>query len=733
MPIDSLLPALPRRLLVVLLLLVASQGQAFTLGQVQGVVSIGRPLDVAVAVDLDPNEAVSAACFAADVFQGDIRQDPSDVAVQLEPTALPSTRLVRVVSRSRIEEPIVTVYLRAGCQQMISRRYSLLAELPSAPAASPPSRVAAVPLVEPAATAGPTTGAATGAAGAAVAVDSPLQAGAASRTTNRASTGARTGAAQRVAPRQRAAVARSTRPAPPRAAASVRPVPAAGSNRASAAGRASERAPAASGPGAGQSRLRLDPLEQLSERVATLESSAATSPAQPGEREARDAERLDRLEASIKNLLVLAAKNEASLRDVRQQIEAGQSDRWNNALVTVLLGLLLLSLLAIVYLLTRMSRRQEDDGGRWFDARRQAERDAEPAAPAKAAPVSPARPAPVSPSRPGALAPSAAADSQPAPIARGDHRSGQPSDRPPSEPTRPLEQVARVPEAGLRSSQVDVSLVEMSESTFDRLMQSGAAHNAVRPSRDTVPMVTPHADSAAAPAASVAPSGGGAAGRRHIDADEMIDIRQRAEFFVTLGQTDQAVQVLETRIAQDAASCPQLQLDLLALFHALGLEADYEQLRAGLAGLFNVRVPDFADFALEGRVLEQYPGVMDRVIAAWRKPAVLDTLEQILYRNGPDAERFDLAAFRDLLLLHAVAQSARGSEAGRNTTGPDGSGSAVDIDLSELFAAQPVGVPPARDADAVPPPAPTLVGQATDILIDFDLSEEAGTGRPRQG
>ncbi len=149
MPIASFVPILSQRLLASLILLGCMQCQAFTLGQVQGAVLLGRPLNVAVPVQLDPNEVVTSACFEADVFHGDTRQDPAGVSVRLEPTSLPSTSLVRVTSRTRIDEPIVTVYLRAGCAQMISRRYSLLADMASEPDAPIVPRVAAVPLVEP--------------------------------------------------------------------------------------------------------------------------------------------------------------------------------------------------------------------------------------------------------------------------------------------------------------------------------------------------------------------------------------------------------------------------------------------------------------------------------------------------------------------------------------------------------------------------------------------------------
>ncbi len=206
--------------------------------------------------------------------------------------------------------------------------------------------------------------------------------------------------------------------------------------------------------------------------MATLESNATAVPTQVNERDAREAERLDRLEASVKALLALAQKNEASLRDVRSRIDSAQADRSGSTVTTLLFVLLLLSLLAIVYLLTRMSRRQEHGGERWFDARPMPDTQFAP-------PQQTARSA-RAPLPEGGTAPMP----RTAPVPLADRQPGEPA-----EPTRPMAQEGGVRDAGTGNAQVDVSLVEMSESTFDLLMQSGPTHNAQRQARATMPMM----------------------------------------------------------------------------------------------------------------------------------------------------------------------------------------------------------------------------------------------------
>lgn len=715
MSIALLLYAQPKRWLVVLFMLASLQSHALTLGRVQEAALIGRPLEVTVQIQLDPNQSLSSACFEADVFYADNRQDPAGVTVRLEPTPAPQSANLRIASRSRIDEPIVTVVVRAGCAQMLSRRYVLLADIVSEQAAPLAPRVTSVPLVEPtssvrARVAGTgTESLASAAAGSPVAAPTTEVAPPSARPPRARAT---SDPARRARPAQtqRAVRARAL-PSAPGAAPTMAAVGASGSPGVALATQPADR-------NAGRSRLMLDPLDRLSERVATLESNATT--AAPGEvsgREVREAQRLDRLEASLKALLLLAEKNEASLMDVRSRLEKAQADRFGNTVIYFLFGLLLLCVLAIAYLLTRMSRRPLNSGERWFDARQ------------------PSNPASVPPQpHTGAVARGLTTGSAPAPLS-------EPApipqvDRLPMEPTQPSPHGSGMRDAGTSQAQIDVSLVEMSESTFDRLMQSGTVHTAVRPPRDTVPLVSAQGSQATAPTPSVP--------RPRISAEELIDIRQRAEFFVTLGQTDQAVQVLEARIAQDGSSCPQVYLDLLKLFHSLGLKADFRQVSDDFTRLFNTRLPEFADFGNEGQSLEAYPGSIDRLIAAWRRPTVLSALEQMIYRvpmEGAEFDAFDLAAFRDLLTLHAVAQLVGGVPDGHiHVPAPPYLAayvhSPVDINLSERFSPESAATLVMPQADALPsmPDSMSFVPTvAPENRIDLDLSDADLGKEPGKG
>jgi hypothetical protein len=64
-------------------------------------------------------------------------------------------------------------------------------------------------------------------------------------------------------------------------------------------------------------------------------------------------------------------------------------------------------------------------------------------------------------------------------------------------------------------------------------------------------------------------------------------------------------------------------------------------------------------FKDEGRGLEFYPEVLSHITALWPNPKALEVIETCIFRDPWDhtMDAFDLAAFRDLLLLHAVGQT----------------------------------------------------------------------------
>ena len=140
--------------------------------------------------------------------------------------------------------------------------------------------------------------------------------------------------------------------------------------------------------------------------------------------------------------------------------------------------------------------------------------------------------------------------------------------------------------------------------------------------------------------------------------EPILDIRQQAEFFVSLGQTERALQTLRKQISSSTVPNPFIYLDLLALFHSLGMKADFREYRNTFNRFFTGAMPDFPAFHLEGEDLLAYPEVLARLVQGWPSANSLVLLDGWIFRKekAPAHASFDLAAFRDLLMLHALAE-----------------------------------------------------------------------------
>ena len=147
-------------------------------------------------------------------------------------------------------------------------------------------------------------------------------------------------------------------------------------------------------------------------------------------------------------------------------------------------------------------------------------------------------------------------------------------------------------------------------------------------------------------------------GERSVNAEELFDIQQQADFFVSLGQHDQAIEVLKNHIGDSVETSPLTYLDLLNMYRALDRRDDYNQLRDDFHREFNVQVPRFEAFTETSRGLEANPATLSRIVSLWPAPAVLDVIEESIFRKSAGGEdgAFGLEAYRDLLLLFAIAK-----------------------------------------------------------------------------
>lgn len=548
----------------------AGGAAALSLGNPQGTVVLGRPLDLVFDVRTDGTD-VSDACVTAKVTAGDDPISQSQISVTPLPNAAGRSASVRLRSSQPINEPVIDVRLSAGCSGSVVRTYTVLAypaeALSASQASAERTSAAAAPLV----------------------LRSTLTPDAA---------GARDGVRTRsgAVPADQVVTQRSSR-----AERAVKP----------AVARKPELEP-------GRPRLVMEPLSDWLQAPSVLRASTemaalpeSTSPSLREEAAARwralnmqsedllqeDARRAAQDKAQSEKLAAAERDKEAALA-VQQELQERAAARFPANLVYALLALLV----ALAALLA------------WVWKRRQ----------------------------------------------------GLPSDSEQSWTHGPAKAATSVAPAGVVRHVADEhDVTTRPQPAEPEMLPSGMMPLEFGTSADA-----PEPASAASSLQAAAPAPVTAV----LNPEDLFDLQQQAEFFVSVGEHDQAIEVMKKHIEANQSASPSAYLELLRLYRSLSRIEQFNELRAQFHRYFNAQVPEFAAFARPGRTLFGYPDVLARIEALWCDPSVVPMLQELLFRGQGQDQRFDLPAYDDLLLLHAVARttpaSARGQSAPRRRTTP---------------------------------------------------------------
>ena len=535
-----------------------------SLGRHSGAVLIGRPLDMSVQAVLESQDDASNLCLEADVFYADNKLDKSRVRVTLEKSAsAPQQGLIRIRSAVLVDEPVVTLYLRAGCQLKTERRYVSLADLVSE-AVPDRSTPAAMPLTTPARQAANLTGNTSTVQGLPI---PPIKDPASAR-----------------------------KPAIPRALAATQATKTAAPTKA---------------------RLKLEPLDLVMERNPQLKASAellSIPAANPQERAAanalwralsaqpqdilRDTEKLQSLENSVRTLQAQSQKTLTSIDDLNVKLHQAQADRYTNALVYGLIFLLLAALAGLAYVLRHKNFIQGVDSGDkpWWRKNDSNQRYQQ-----------------------------AWLDSLP--------------------PHEPYESSAARFASEQKSSIVDI---DVDFGLYPAAKSAGVRLAGVPAFGKSVPLESK--DKSDFGSSLMHPI-------RAVKAEELFDAQQQADFFVSIGQHEQAIELLRSHIAENLETSALVYLDLFNLYHQLKRHAEYDALRVNFNQRFNTQIPTFEEYTDKNLGLEAYQHALSRIEALWPSPKVLEVIEESLFRK-PDtkAEAFNLEAYRELLMLYSVAK-----------------------------------------------------------------------------
>lgn len=354
----------------------------------------------------------------------------------------------------------------------------------------------------------------------------------------------------------------------------------------------------------GKATLKLDPLElpvTVPSGPLTPASAAASAPV-PSEESLLMAKQLAALQDEIKAMRALALKNDASVLELRAQLLQAQSDRVPASWIYLLLALLLASLAAVGWLIWQQ-RLAKERAATWWQRPQDASTDTV-LAPSPVVPLSSAR----SPVVPATLA------RQSNPVANG---TAQPA----------------APSAAELNLDIDLDSLHAIDDV--------------------------EADAQLTQVLEFAPKEVAAIVRHSISIEPILDIRQQAEFFVSLGQTERALRLLKKQIAESSEPNPFVYLDLLELYYSLGLKSEFREYRTAFNQYFNGLVPDFPAFHAAGKDLLAYPEALARLMECWPSSEAMAFMDACIFRDAQATAQpsFDLPAFRDLLMLHAIAET----------------------------------------------------------------------------
>jgi hypothetical protein len=436
-----------------------------------------------------------------------------------------------------------------------------------------------------------------------------------------------------------------------------------------------------------RARLKLDVLDLAAEREPVLRFSSelltvpstnslqrATASAlwqalnvQP-EDILRDTQRLKSLETDVASMLVQSRKTEAAVTQLRVELEQARSERYSNWLVYGLGAMLVLALVLGIILWSRSRRRTSElSPSPWWRRRLPAQEDLE-------------------------ISESA---------------------------SRGLESTVHDPSthSGWAAGPMPDIDLDADEFTHARLKASLKLQSSERVESTDVKGNTGFASSLTG-----AP--------RIVNAEELSDVQHQADFFMSLGQFDKALDVLHHHITESEETSALVYLDLLDLYHHLNRKVDYELLRKDFNEIFNAEVSAFDQYNPESNGLEFYPSALSRIESLWPTPKVLDVIEETIFRKpGSHGDVFDTAAYRELLLLYAIAKEIveRPSELGEPRESSISSESGFSATSSQPLSARLKDIPKQSssekpDADLTRPMASRWLALDIDVSRDFDDS-----------
>ena len=423
-------------------------------------------------------------------------------------------------------------------------------------------------------------------------------------------------------------------------------------------------------------------IDELQRRVEEIEKAQTDNSG--AEQLLQNASLAKALETDIESLRVATAKNQKNLQVMATALQGGPSQDYGRGLVYLLSALLVACVAALAYIVLRL-RNGGFDAAPWWSG--------------------------------------------------GEERSVSAARRTAAVPMPVPVVAARRVDVGTSNVAVSAAAVKSDRSKAPASIQSLPAELDVDTTLNTVVVNVGPVTQTSETTAAISPrapqqefANSNAAAIKTINTKEMLDVRQQAEFFMALGQHDEAVKLLESSIQGSADANPLIFLDLLNILHTLSRREEFERYREEFNLQFTGRVLDYANFRSEGNGLDVYEEICQQIVVLWPSEYTIDYIEQCLVRTPEDdpEQGIDLEAFKDLLLLYGVLrrldlteESYQPFSASRTAHVPTTAlKSGFGDDQTEVNASPPLPV-----IDDEPQAADVDIDLALDLDLDIDLNE----------
>ena len=419
--------------------------------------------------------------------------------------------------------------------------------------------------------------------------------------------------------------------------------------------------------------LKSPVMDALQRRVEEIEKAQASNSS--AEQLLKNALLAKALESDIESLRVATVKNQKNLQTMVAALDVAPSQNYGRGLVYLLSALLAACVAALAYIVLRL-RNAGFDTSPWWSGGEDRSTSASAVVAARSASAAPAAFVPASRNDAGSAsavvsAPGTLADRSAAPVS-------------------------------IQSQPVDLD-VDTTRSTVVMDVRP------VKMSADVATAISPRS-----PHQEFANSNTGTI--KTISTKEMLDIRQQAEFFMALGQHDEAVKLLESNIQDSAEANPLIFLDLLKILHTLSRRVEFERYREEFNLQFTGRILDYANFRSEGNGLDAYEDICQQIVVLWPSEYTIDYIEQCLVRTPEDdpEQGIDLEAFKDLLLLYGVLRRLDQSDEAYLPFSTSRTANAPTTALKGGFG-------DAQAEEASSPPLPVIDSDSLSADIDIDL------------